>query len=513
MDFQSIELRVQPTVRMRYIKETQRLQELLHLSGDVFEHQYLSDPNNLAHVRDALDSMDVGALRKAEYLRSVGALLSAIHVEHKHLQNLLKEFTSEGKVEREELDRSPLFVRISDENVDPLVRIMCAMICYDISADLSVLVKSTIDDPLSEYNYDTTMSCWHIKGKQYTVPALFTELVQKIKVKRFTTVSLSTVSRMFKVSTGHTYTEYRYREKPSKLPIVQKDVQHPDNGYSWDKLHDVVQIHIDNINRLSTRLERSAECFDTEFYNTEIVLEKIKEISDLALNTKHNIVTALCVVLDATAGRLHNEYTIYRMELELQLAKSNLQRKIPWFPNIYGKLYEIYKDTAVSKTVRIICLMAISNVERETLTVKHDTETGILRPSDLISTRFDGTESYIDLREQTWLVHEDHTKNKQTRQFKISETFANGINEIYGDHMPQYLIVTETGTKYQSSVSETIFDALGINFDIIRSSYFTWREATVQNREELLSLCWRQGHKYSTAMQNYKRQVDYSIQL
>ena len=85
-----------------------------------------------------------------------------------------------------------------------------------------------------------------------------------------------------------------------------------------------------------------------------------------------------------------------------------------------------------------------------------------------------------------------------------------GIMEIYGKILPEYMIVKEDGSKYSSGISDITFDTLGIGFDTIRSSYFTWREATTTNRKELLELCWRQGHKYSTAMMNYKRRVQRS---
>jgi hypothetical protein len=523
MDFTALQLtRVQKHVKERYIRDVKHLQERLQLPIDKFEHEYFTNNNNLPTITAVLDNQKIGDARKADYLRSVCALLSDMYITHPGLKQVLSGYSKQArKKERIILDRTPLKTLLADSKTSPLIKVLCGILIYNVPVDLSTMIKSTINDPTSCYNYNTETHTWMVNTVEHVVNKEFTDLVSKISSNNFTHANLTTISRLFKAATGHTFTEYSYTEKQRTVTNEEihevKTSSFTEECYEWGSLlnNNVVAIHIQNIKHMSEKLGETSDYFDAPYYNNPETLFVIRSMTDMSINTKHNIVTALCVVLDVTAGQLYNEYTIYRMELELELAKSNIERKVPWFPNMYQKMYDIYKNSAASKAVRVICMMVVCNItDPVTMHVDIETELGVLRPSDLISCRIsDKCEgSYVDLKHKTMLIHKDYTKNKQERMLKLSDNFIEGIREIYGERLPEYLVVTEDGSKYGSSISNTILDTVGVNFDIIRASYFTWREATVKTKREILkTLCWKQGHQYSTAMMNYKRIIDYSI--
>lgn len=217
--------------------------------------------------------------------------------------------------------------------------------------------------------------------------------------------------------------------------------------------------------------------------------------------------TAICILLEEIAGCLYNEYKMYQLELQLDEYKSNLCRNVPWFLDLYQDIKRVY-ETSNHKSLRVLCLVVLSNVcENNGKLLISEQEIGVIRPSDLINTKFvdDGKHSYLDLQSRNWLIRKGQTKNKMERLLCISETLSKGIEEIYENKLPEYMIVSKNGKQYSGSMSDVIKEHVGCTFDEIRSSYFSWRERTVADRTELLRLCHRQGHKFSTAMMNYKR--------
>jgi hypothetical protein len=336
--------------------------------------------------------------------------------------------------------------------------------------------------------------------------------------------NLKAVSKKFKTLTGYTYTETVNILGMNKCIIKAPLESIPDECsgyvevdtmryYEWESLK-IVQIHKDNIRRLAERFGVKTDRFNWTVFNDLTMLRNIKDL-DVAISTKLNYVTAICVVLDYTAGILYTEYVMLRMELALNIARENLQRKVPCFTELIKPIRKCFYDKTANESVRILCLVIMNNVTGDgiNLMVKNlATETGVLRPSDLINTTFnDVGENYIALLDKQWEIRACSTKNKQKRTLLLDSDFIDGVYFIYGDKLPEYLVVAKGCEKYTGSMSDIITQHLGYNFDIIRSSYFTWRNRTAQNREELIELCRRQGHKYSTAMMNYNRIVDHSI--
>jgi hypothetical protein len=67
MDFSDIRLsRVKPPTRERYIREVQKLQQLLGLSTEKFALEYFKDVANITNIAEVLEAQDIGQSRKSE---------------------------------------------------------------------------------------------------------------------------------------------------------------------------------------------------------------------------------------------------------------------------------------------------------------------------------------------------------------------------------------------------------------------------------------------------------------
>lgn len=500
MDFDSIELKkVQPEVRKRYLREIVILQGWLNLSVDEFQVDYFSD-DNIDSVKEILAEQNISDNRRSEYIRSISAVLTELHIPHKQYQLLMKEY---GKTtlqkESSDIDISIIRTRLmefqNNPNIHKILRIMSVTLLNNVKTDITKLLTYTMAD-IQQWSPDVYQTILDINGTDTNCFGHMTNLKQ--------------TSKNFKTVMGYTYTAIvKMLNKPKiEEPITRRTVI-PIIIDEWSSLP-IVQIHKDNIRRLMERVGIDS----ITMFNDITILNRIKEL-DIAANTKLNYVTAICVLLDYTAGVLYSEYTILRMELELHIAKENMQRKVPCFTEVIKSIRKCYDDETTIESVRIMCLVILNNVigDNDNLQVKNiATETGVLRPSDLINTTFDtdGVESYISIKDKLWVIKKGCTKNKQDRILSIDDDFIEGIQSIYKYRLPNYL-VTAKGEKYTGSMSDVIKQYTGYNFDTIRASYFTWRNKITKDRKELIELCRRQGHKYSTAMMNYNRLFYYTV--
>lgn len=281
----------------------------------------------------------------------------------------------------------------------------------------------------------------------------------------------------------------------------------------WEEALPNTAVPIGLLRRLQLRFDICACNFNYTLFNSKDTLQKIKAITDWPLNTRVNHITAICTALDYTCGSMYAEYRVYHVELEAELMKANSSRSIEWFPHIHRRLQRLVHNKDVINTARIIALFITDNaikVDGELQVVHLDTEIGVQRPSEFVNTKFidDGKSSFMNMAERYWLIREGCTKNKRDRKLNISERIVKGIYEIYGKDLPMYLIVNKSGNKYSGTVSSLIKEHFKFNIGDIRASYFTWRELLIcdEDRRHLRELCHRQGHVFSTAMMDYKRE-------
>jgi hypothetical protein len=509
------------STRARYTRDARRLHTILNLPAEHFDLAYFSNNQNIPAIRLALDSLDVGVARRMEYVRILCSILGALRVPHRELLNLLKEYRcaegkkSEEKRESEERwDENVLETVQADPNADKGVRVLCTLLSHGIKADISSIVKAKLD---------ISGCCLYTDKKKIQLTAECAAALQDAIPLNDT---VSRVSRAFKARIGRNYSEFKVKssedrgraEKPEEMEAAH-DCQDSTGYYQdWDSL-DIVDIHKDNIRHLCRRLGLCGCRYNWTYFNQAETLQKIRELADISDNTRINYLTALCVIMEETAGSMYNEYAIYRQELILAMSKQNLTRQVHWFPDIYQRVATLVNDETVNKSIRILALIVTDNVRIDSdgqLAVSDcQTETGVLRPSDLVNTLLrDGeseedvdSESVMSLSAGYWLIREDYTKNRVERRLQLSPSLVKGIRQIYGQHLPKYLIVAKDGERYRAAISSMFEEYFGAGFDDVRSSYFTWREQVTPatRRGELLELCRRQGHQYSTAMMNYKR--------
>ena len=498
------------STRARYTRDSRRLHLIVQRPEETFDLEYFQDTENIPAIRMAIDGLEVGTARKREYIRTICSILRVLRIPHREYLYLLKEYREEGPQERERAAETILETVMNDVNKDKTVRVLCILLHYGVSCDISGLLKARLD---------TDRGCLITDKGLIPLPAGCLAALQDM-MPLCSTDSISTISRRFKAQTGHNYSEFKKGSNTASEKAESAETEAAHNCqetdcyyHDWAAL-DIVAIHKDNIRYLCKRLNVCHCRYNWTYFNQEETLQLIRQLTDIADNTRINYLTALCVIMERTAGRLYSEYSIYRQELILQTSKDNLRREISWFPNIYKDIVKLVSDKSVNSSIRVLTLLITDNVREsgdEIMVADVRTETGILRPSDLVNTQLgaadNGVESYISLDEGYWLIREDFTKNREERRLALSASLVAGIRDIYGDVLPKYLIVAKDGERYKGALSSMFEEYIGYGFDEVRASYFTWRERVTptERRMELLELCRRQGHQYSTAMMNYRR--------
>ncbi len=268
------------------------------------------------------------------------------------------------------------------------------------------------------------------------------------------------------------------------------------------------KLHINRIKTLQNLLGRpNKDNFNVALFidNVDDTIEKIKILKQ-ANSTKLSTITALCIASELVLEfDVRNKYKQYQFEQQAIVFKENITRTVPSFETLVPKLKQILYDSCESKPLRILALFILSNINDD-LTVSEN-EIGVIRPSDFNRTKFIDTEcfSYFDLNTLTWHIKTMATKNKVSRDLKISQKTVDEIKKIYQE-IPEDMLTTNKGTKYKTPGKQLFQDKLGITYNEIRSSYFTWRARNAKSIEELEKLCFNEGHMLSTAIDDYYRQ-------
>lgn len=491
----------------RYRADLLRLHVWMGLSAP--NELCLDDYGDVSRIRDILDHQNIGYARRSDYVRSICSMMNKLGIEHDDYCKLLREYDVKGRghhtvdtvVDMSTLER----VVSGDHAAEPGIRLMCIVLLNGMELSMKNVHDYLSGTLTGTVDHDSKL--WKVKGREYEIGDKMREVLAALELDSCK-LTYREFSSKFKSVVGSTYSVvYRSLKAPvvSKVPKKKLPAQ-PHNELRVQLSEHIVSIHLDNLSHMWNRIY-GEEVLDYYRYDTLECYENVKALTDLSRNTKINYVTAICILLEEIAGCLYNEYKMYQLELQLDEYKSNLCRNVPWFLDLYQDIKRVY-ETSNHKSLRVLCLVVLSNVcENNGKLLISEQEIGVIRPSDLINTKFvdDGKHSYLDLQSRNWLIRKGQTKNKMERLLCISETLSKGIEEIYENKLPEYMIVSKNGKQYSGSMSDVIKEHVGCTFDEIRSSYFSWRERTVADRTELLRLCHRQGHKFSTAMMNYKR--------
>ena len=262
---------------------------------------------------------------------------------------------------------------------------------------------------------------------------------------------------------------------------------------------------------------------DDRFYHgafeTPAALERIKLFLEspngerggktYSLETQANFVNALCKYLHNTPefnAVMYDKYCHYRDELK---AKNMVREKpsVAVFTTLVPRLAEIVADGSKVPGFRVVCSMIVNNMN---LSDNVDETPGVLRMSDLLNTRLqdDKEHSFMDLAHKVWHIKSKYTKNKKDRTIILPDKFIADIKTIYGNKMPDWLLISKSGKPYMTieSLTNMFRDYMGVKFTDIRASYATYRHCnTVSTVGDMKQLCHTMGHSMNTVQHDYLR--------
>jgi hypothetical protein len=274
-------------------------------------------------------------------------------------------------------------------------------------------------------------------------------------------------------------------------------------GYDWSYFDKEKsdKIHIRLVKNVMGEMFGKSDIFHTDLIDSNDGLDTFRaHILQLdSIHTRCNICNAMCKLLEQIAAKQYINFTIFRDECCLERKK--IIKPCTDFETILPKLIEVYQNVNEHKAVRIMCLLIIeSHLDKET-------ETGVLRPSDLLSTTFsdDGEHNYIDINEHMLHIKGKYTKNGDERSLRLSDGFIQGIQKIYGNMLPLTVLCQDNLRPYKdtSSISRYFKKSVGYKFDDVRASYLAFRRKSIETPEELHELCRREGHSVRTALEYY----------
>lgn len=452
--------------------------------------------NNVTEVEHIISKQRVRDAKKRDYFNSIACLLNktGFSENSKEYHELIGKYT----VDKE------LSVKAQLENIahridtDFAVKIMCLSIIHNIPLSIKSIVEGEFcpDRKIWLHNireYHLTEGFISDVGSQHSGCLL----------------NANQASSKFRTIFGLGYSKaYSIVNDPNDS-TTQSDRK---TAIKWEELEErgICKSNINKLQHISTKLFGNCEYFYWYKFNQRETLEQIKTMYS-NINTAKNYITALTLSLEATYGSLYSEYELYRMELEWKDYKEALQREVPAMDKVFRIAESKLNNSETSPIVKVFSLMITHNLtlDRDLNVKDENCEFGILRPSDIISTKFkdDGEHSYIDVAGYVWYIRSKYTKNRVERCFPISKDFIDGVKVIY-QRLPTFLIENHT-LPSATDISNEIKNEFGYNFSVLRSAYFTWRSNSLTTeREKLATLCYRQGHQYSTAMMNYLRKVE-----
>jgi hypothetical protein len=229
-------------------------------------------------------------------------------------------------------------------------------------------------------------------------------------------------------------------------------------------------------------------------------------------HTKRSYLSSLCKLLSAVEEFNASIFSKYsRSEEEYQHAidaagdESNAGgRGTIDFEAYIPKLRSTVRNKKVIPYVRVLCAWIISDLDDNN---QPDNLNGVLRPSDLMETRFvdDGKHNYLDMANKRWFIRGTNTKNGVTRTLQV-ERFCDYLNEIYGSDKPDYLLVNRKGRKMEHSYASANFKTVvGVPYTQFRKAYYDFRNKKGIRQAQLTVLSRNMGHAPKTAITVYQQ--------
>lgn len=289
---------------------------------------------------------------------------------------------------------------------------------------------------------------------------------------------------------------------PKKITIPVKKKEQLSYEWAYFDRVESDKIHIRLVKNVMGAIFCKTDKFYVEMIDTPEGLTAFKEeIQKLSsIHTRCNVCNAMCKLLEHVAAKQYINFTIFRDECALD--RKRIVKPSVEFSVVLQNLKCACNDTKICKAVRVMCLLIL-----ESYGDGKNGETGVLRPSDLLNTKFtdDGEHSYIDINTRILHIKEKYTKNSNGRDLQLSEGFIAGLYKIYGNILPSTVLCQDNLDPYKdtSNICRNFKRAVGYKFDDVRASYLAYRRQNVECPEELRELCRREGHSVSTALEYY----------
>ena len=283
-------------------------------------------------------------------------------------------------------------------------------------------------------------------------------------------------------------------------PKNEKNVRSPRYEWSYFRRQSADDIHIQRVQQLMDMIAHNHEYFYHDLVDTEqgvtLVEAKLKNIT--SINTQMNYCNSLCKFLELTLAKHYSDYTLLRDKIALALHQHNANRTVTPYEDIIPRLQYILTSSA-STDLKIMSMLLISIQDYTQM------NTGALRFSDVTNTRLtdDGEHHYLDLQSKTWLLRQGFTKNKQTRTATISDSFKEYILSLKIDNTSG--LICRSGKTH--NLSKEFHKCIGVNFSAVRASYVTFLDGACDDVETIKQICNNQGHKLTTALESYRRQL------
>ena len=258
------------------------------------------------------------------------------------------------------------------------------------------------------------------------------------------------------------------------------------------------EIHISRVKNIMMLMLQKND----KFYHSEI--DSIKGIEYFKkcmiaienLNSKVNHCNSLCKFLELTLATHYSDYTIIRDTHKLELSVQNSTRDVINYTSLLTKFTSVQSNLLCSTDLKIICLLLSEIINIDAMT------TGALRFSDLAKTHTidDNESNFLDLTNHKWYLREVNTKNKKSRVADVSKEFVAGILKLHNGIGP---LICKNGKT--DKISREFTKHIDVNFSDVRSSYVTYLDLKCNDIDLINLICINQGHKVSTALENYRR--------
>lgn len=229
-------------------------------------------------------------------------------------------------------------------------------------------------------------------------------------------------------------------------------------------------------------------------------------------HTKRSYLSSLCKLLsavDSFNASLFSRYSRSEEEYQHAIDATNDEtnadgRGTVDFEAYIPKLRSIVANTKIISYVRVLCAWIISDLNENN---EPDNLNGVLRPSDLMETRFidDGKHNFLDMENKRWFIRAANTKNGVARTLQV-DRFCSYLDEIYGPHKPEYLLVNRKGRKMEHSYASANFkDVVGVPYTQFRKGYYDFRNKRGIRQAQLTVLSKNMGHAPKTAITVYQQ--------